>query len=171
MDLIPAGPTDAEWLLPFAKRLFLDAYQDSYTPEQLWGYLDRAYELSTWQKELTSPDNAYFVAKKDGQALGYLRLAWGEPMEPLQDLHLLEINRLYVAQEFQGRGVAQQLMDFAIEYGKEHGYVGIWLSTWKRQSRSLTFYGKYGFEAVGTHLFEMGAGYAEEDYIMRKLFD
>ncbi|MEM9984125.1 MAG: GNAT family N-acetyltransferase, partial [Bacteroidota bacterium] len=150
VDLIQATPADAEWLLPFAKRLFLQAYGDSYTNEQLWGYLDKAYQLSTWQAELASPLNAYFIAKKEEKALGYLRLAWGEPMKPIQDQHLLEINRLYVAQEYQGRGVAQRLMDFAIRYGKERGFQGLWLSTWKRRSRSLTFYNKYDFEPVGT---------------------
>ncbi len=52
----------------------------------------------------------------------------------------LYIHRLAVDPEFQGKGYAQKLMDFAEKYAKENGYNSIRLDTFSENKRNLKFY-------------------------------
>lgn len=52
----------------------------------------------------------------------------------------LYIHRLAVHPNFQGKGFAQKLMDFAEKYAKENGYNSIRLDTFSQNKRNLKFY-------------------------------
>ncbi len=161
---------DLDWLHPFARRIFCEAYERYYTPEQFWGYTDWAFSQEQWQQELTDERNAFHVAWVEGQPAGYIKLSHGQEPASLSDQSLLEVGRLYVDAPFHGRGIAQQLMDLAHEVGKDQGFDGLWLVVWQQEGRALSFYRKNGFEPVGTYFFEMGDGLIEEDFLMRKLW-
>ena len=52
----------------------------------------------------------------------------------------LYIHRLAVDPNFQGKGYAQKLMDFAEKYARENGYSSIRLDTFSENKRNLKFY-------------------------------
>lgn len=52
----------------------------------------------------------------------------------------LYIHRLAVHPNFQGKGYAQKLMDFAEKYARENGYYSIRLDTFSQNKRNLQFY-------------------------------
>lgn len=54
--------------------------------------------------------------------------------------HHLYIHRLAVHPNFQGKGCAQKLMDFAEKYAKENEYNSIRLDTFSQNKRNLNFY-------------------------------
>lgn len=57
----------------------------------------------------------------------------------------LYIHRLAVDPNFQGKGYAQKLMDFAEKYAKENGYSSIRLDTFSENKRNLNFYEKRNY--------------------------
>ncbi len=168
VTLKAALPSDLNWLLPLAKRIFCETFEAFYQPEHFWGYVDRAYTEEIWQAELRNPQYYFMVAWVGSEPAGYIKLSADHLPEILKGQHLLEVGKLYVDQRFHGQGVAQKLMDYALEHAQKHEFDGLWLGVWQHNERALGFYRKYGFEIVGTHPFEMGGGLVEDDFVMKR---
>ena len=63
------------------------------------------------------------------------------------------IHRLAVHPEYQGRGFAQQLMDFAEQFATEHDYRSIRLDTFSQNTRNQAFYERRGYKRLGSIYF------------------
>ena len=57
----------------------------------------------------------------------------------------LYIHRLAVHPKMQGKGYAQQLMDFAESYAKQNNYISIRLDTFSKNFRNQRFYEQRGY--------------------------
>ena len=68
----------------------------------------------------------------------------------------LEIERIYVKQEFHGKHLGKQLLQKAIEIAKEYNYQYIWLAVWERNLKAIAFYIKHGFVEFDKHTFKLG---------------
>ena len=68
----------------------------------------------------------------------------------------IELKRIYVAKAWQGRRVAQALMDASLDAARARGARTLWLGVWERNPRALAFYEKYGFTRVGEQTFVLG---------------
>ncbi len=63
------------------------------------------------------------------------------------------IHRLFVHPEFQGKGIAQQLMDFAEAFAQENGFVSVRLDTFSQNQRNQKFYETRGYQKLGDIFF------------------
>lgn len=63
------------------------------------------------------------------------------------------IHRLAVHPEYQGKGLAQKLMDFSEMYAKENGFSSVRLDTFSGNKRNNTFYKKRGYQKLGDIYF------------------
>ena len=66
----------------------------------------------------------------------------------------LTVHRLAVCPNFQGKGIATLLMDFAEAKGKENGFKSLVLDTYSQNEINLKFYKKRGYQKVGKIKFE-----------------
>jgi ribosomal protein S18 acetylase RimI-like enzyme len=69
---------------------------------------------------------------------------------PHQYLH---ISTLIVAQEFQGKGVAQKLLDTAVTLARTHTLPKITLNVYEFNQRAIAFYEKEGFETASRQMW------------------
>ena len=74
----------------------------------------------------------------------YDTITWLTP----SDAHCVYIHRLAVHPDFQGQGIAQQLMQFAEEYARDNGFVSVRLDTFSKNDRNHIFYTKRGYEKL-----------------------
>ena len=79
----------------------------------------------------------------------------------------LEIERIYVKNQFQKHGFGKLLLDKAIENAKERNKQKIWLGVWEKNENAIAFYKKMGFVQTGAHSFYMGDE-EQTDFIMSK---
>ena len=68
----------------------------------------------------------------------------------------VEIARFYVDRAWQGRGVAQRLMDACCAIARDLEVGRIWLGVWERNARAIAFYEKCGFRDTGSQPFLLG---------------
>lgn len=61
------------------------------------------------------------------------------------DGNCVYVHRLAVHPEFQGKGYAQQLMDFAESYASAMGYSSVRLDTFSQNKRNNVFYSRRGY--------------------------
>ena len=78
------------------------------------------------------------------------------------------LDQLYVLKEHHGAGIAQALMDWALEEAGGAARANCILTVFVDNHRARRFYDRYGFEAVGRYDFMVG-NHADEDVIMRKM--
>lgn len=150
--------SDAETLSEIAAKTFYDTFTGTCTEEDMQSFLEAYFNLQQVQAELKNENDFYYLAESAGRAVGYLRFMEDYANFPkMKQWKALELKRIYVSKEFHGKGVAQQLMDFTIQYAVENNYQVVWLGVWEHNIRAQKFYEKYGFVNSGhTHDFPIG---------------
>ena len=150
---------DAVKLSAISIQTFYDTFTGTCTEEDMDLFLKDYFHLKQVQLELSNENDFYYLAEQQGKAVGYLR--WMEDYNnfPLmKQWKSLELKRIYVLKEFHGKGVAQQLMDFILQYASTNQYQVVWLGVWEHNLRAQKFYEKYSFVNSGhTHDFPIGS--------------
>ncbi len=152
-----ASFSDAALLAELGARTYFDTFAADNTAEDMAAYLASAFSSPIQMKELADPDAVFFIAETDGRAAGYAKLQRSVVPDCVSSQSAAEIVRLYVEQQYHGRGIGAALMRECIEEGKRLGVRTLWLGVWERNFRAQAFYRKWGFREVGSHEFRMGS--------------
>ena len=160
---------DAAALAALAERTFRETFEDANTAEDMALHCARSYSPLVQRAEIEDPAMATLVADDgDGlQAYAQLRLRHATPCVALE--RPAELQRLYVARQWQGRGLAQELMSDVLDLARRHGADGLWLGVWERNPRAIAFYAKSGFATCGEHVFQLGSD-PQRDVVMALRF-
>jgi ribosomal protein S18 acetylase RimI-like enzyme len=162
-----ASTTDAELLASLGARTFSDTFAADNTAENMAEYLGASFNAATQEAELSSPGTIVKLAEIDGAAVGYSMLGTGKNPDEITGENPIELVRLYVSNDFIGKGVGAALMKDCIEQARNLGYQTIWLGVWEHNHRAQAFYRKWKFVAVGTHIFQLGDD-AQTDLLMQR---
>lgn len=149
---------DAELLSAISAQTFYDTFTGTCTEADMQLFLDDYFNIPQVQNELRNENDLYYLAYMDGKLAGYLRLMEDYTNLPLmKQWKALELKRIYILKVFQGKGVAQLLMDHTLNYAAQNNYQVVWLGVWEHNLRAQSFYKKYGFVNSGhTHNFPIG---------------
>ena len=137
-------------------------------------YLAEAFTPDRQAAEITDPAGTVLLAERSGtsgdaELVGYVHLVSGPAPAAVQGPAPLELKRLYVARAWHGQGVAQALMDAALDAARARGAQTMWLGVWERNPRAVAFYRKYGFTRVGEQTFVLGADAQTDRVLARSL--
>jgi diamine N-acetyltransferase len=158
---------DAEAILSLGIRTFRDTFDEMNTPENMMLYLNKTFTLKRIREEIQEPGSIFFIAEKDGDAVGYARLRTFEKPDGLESQSPIEIERLYADKKFLGQRIGYNLMNTCLHYARDHGHDLVWLGVWEHNERAISFYKKWGFEQFGQHVFMLGQD-AQTDLLMKK---
>lgn len=151
-----ATVADAAALAEIAARTFRDTFAPQTSPEDLALFLEERYGVPQQTAELRDPVMTTLLAEVAGEFAGFAQLKAGPRPDCVTGPRPIEIYRLYLDRKWQGRGVAQALMEAARAEARRVGAETIWLGVWERNARAIAFYAKCGFVDVGWHLFPVG---------------
>jgi ribosomal protein S18 acetylase RimI-like enzyme len=96
-----------------------------------------------------------------------LKINFGKSQTDLQQENAIEVERIYILNEFQGKKIGQLLFDKAIQISIQEKADYIWLGVWEENVRAIKFYLKNGFVEFDKHIFKLGND--EQTDIMMKL--
>jgi diamine N-acetyltransferase len=147
---------------------FSETFASTNTEENMRSYLNEAYSITKLTDEFQNVDSKFYFSKFKNQVIGYLKLNFGESQTELKDAKALEIERIYVLQEFHGKRVGQVLYDKAIQVANQMQMEYVWLGVWEENKRALSFYKKNGFVEFDKHIFVLGED-AQTDIMMKLL--
>lgn len=138
---------DVTQLQSIGIKTFDDTFGNTCTKEDMRGVLELYFNTTQVAEELQDDSDNFFFYEEDETVKGYLRINAKHqcPLEEFQNKKCIELVRLYVLKEYHGLGVANKLMDFAIEFARKNGYDLIYLSVWEYNFRARGFYEKHGF--------------------------
>ena len=158
---------DAALLAELGERTFTETFAVHNTPDDMSSYLAASFSVTQQRNELAEPASTFLIAEVDGRSAGYAKLLVNEPADGVEGPEPIELVRLYVTQEWLGRGVGEGLMRACLDTAREAGRKTIWLAVWERNGRAQAFYRKWNFRAVGEHVFQLGSD-AQRDIVMER---
>src|SRR3989338_172078 len=164
MEIREVKESDIPALSQLAKRVFIDTFKDSLTKEDLEAELE-LNRSESYFREVINKD-VILVAEEKGGLAGYVQFGEVEIPEINPEEGDQELRRIYVATEFQGKGIGRQLMDAAFSHPHLGNARNIYIDVWDKNEKAVNFYKKYGFKEFGKTDVYIGSKYIGQDLIM-----
>lgn len=158
---------DAEKLTELAARTFYDAFADMNTAENMKAYMSKAFSVEQVTAELSDPLAKFLLAEIEGAIVGYAKLLPGKIPACVTGPNPIELVRLYVDKNCLGAGVGNDLMQASLDEARSLGHRAIYLGVWEHNHRAQSFYFRWNFRVVGSHIFQMGTD-AQMDWLMER---
>ncbi|MGG1220415.1 GNAT family N-acetyltransferase [Priestia endophytica] len=158
---------DLRKLQEISYETFNETFKHQNSPENMEAYLEKAFNLEQVEKELSNTSSHFFFVYVDNEIAGYLKVNTNDAQSEEMGDESLEIERIYIKNNFQKHGIGKYLFNKAIDTAMEHNKKKIWLGVWEKNENALAFYKKMGFVQTGVHSFYMGDE-EQVDFIMVK---
>ncbi len=157
---------DLDQLRELSHSTFTAAFAEVNDPDDFRSYMDRAFSREQLAEELDTPGTRFFFAFQGGQLAGYCKLNTGAAQTELKETEGLEIERIYIAPEFQGQGLGGELLQQVLDLARNEGYGYAWLGVWEHNPGAIRFYERHGFVTFGKHPYYIGRD-RQMDWMMR----
>lgn len=167
IEIKSATLNDIKLLQDIGRKTFFETFSESNTAENMAKYLEDDFSIEKLTEELNNEHSEFYFAFLDDNVIGYLKLNFGISQTELQDNSSLEIERIYVLQEYHGKKVGQVLYEKAMQVAEEKNVTYVWLGVWEENPRAIRFYQKNGFVEFDKHIFVLGHD-EQTDIMMRK---
>ncbi len=119
------------------------------------------------ERDLADPFINWQVAAVGDQPIGYAKLLPLRAPAPTSQPRAMELQQIYVLSPWHGRGVAERLINWALNTARAEGAPEIYLTVFDHNTRAKRFYSRHGFSEVGHCAFELGDR-IDDDRIWRK---
>jgi putative acetyltransferase len=100
--------------------------------------------LNTLFEVYQAENEIYFIVEEDGVILGGCGI--GNLMDA--EFKICELQKMYLAKEARGKGIAQELMQKCLEFAKEVGYNKCYIETLPFMKDAQKLYVKSGFTYI-----------------------
>jgi diamine N-acetyltransferase len=151
-----------------ARQAFSDAFAHLYDPAPFLQFLDQAYGPGgKMERDLADPSIRWRVAAIDDKPIGYAKLSPLVAAAPVPHPRAMELQQIYVLSPWHGRGVAEKLMNWAIDTARAAEAPEIYLTVFDHNIRAKRFYTRHGFSEVGHCTFKLGDR-VDNDRVWRK---
>lgn len=167
IEIKSATFNDIKLLQDIGRKTFFETFSESNTEENMAKYLEDGFSIEKLIEELNNEHSEFYFAILDDNVIGYLKLNFGNSQTELQDNSSLEIERIYVLQEYHGKKIGQVLYEKAMQVAEEKNVAYVWLGVWEENPRAIRFYQKNGFVEFDKHIFVLGHD-DQTDVMMRK---
>jgi ribosomal protein S18 acetylase RimI-like enzyme len=165
----PNAATAAQ-LAALGRQTFEDTFAANNTPEDMAAYLAVTFSEERQLAELQDKDTVFLLARMQQELVGYAKLRFHSTLgvEPGKAPdQRVEIERLYVREDWIGTGLGASLMRRSIEEARQQACRSVVLGVWEKNQHAIAFYQRFGFKVIGQHEFMLGSD-RQTDLIMRK---
>ena len=156
IEIRKATIADLEILQKISIQTFKETFATVNTPENIANYIKDSFSTEQLTAELNNEHSQFYLAYSNAEAVGYLKINFGDAQTETLDGNTMEVHRIYVLQTFHGKNIGQLLLDKVKNIAHSNGVSYIWLGVWEENHRALQFYIKNEFVVFDKHVFTMG---------------
>ena len=157
LSLLKVTPGHLAMLQQLSKQTFADTYAQYNTEEDMRNYIATEFSDEKLLADINSRYVAFYFAMEGNEPVGFIKVNYAPSQTDVNDINSLELERIYVLKEHQGKKIGQFLLDAALGITKENDLDYLWLGVWDKNTNAQQFYAKNGFTAFGTHDFMLGS--------------
>lgn len=147
---------DAPSLAVLAERTFREAFGARNSPEDMDMHCEKYFGPDIQAREIADPGIVTTLALGGGQIAGFTQMMPAKAHTQVAAKRPAELNRIYVATDWQGKGVGRELMNDAIAGARAYGADCLWLGVWEHNPGAMDFYRRFGFAIVASQPFMLG---------------
>ncbi len=160
--IFEAEPEHLSAVRDIAYQTWPSTYKDIVSQEQIEYMLERMYDLSELQHQMTHKGYVFLIAKVEESILGFISYELNYKNQPQTKIH-----KIYLLPQSQGRGIGKALIDQVVLAAQLAQNQQLILNV-NRKNKAVQFYEKVGFIATATEDIDIGRGYLMQDFIMTK---
>ncbi|WP_421802165.1 GNAT family N-acetyltransferase [Flagellimonas sp.] len=158
--------TDLETLVKISKKTFAVAFEKDNNPDDFQSYIQEAFHPSKLAAELANENCLFHFVYDDEVLVGYFKLNIGTAQTDVHDPNALEIERIYVLENHQGKTIGSWMLQQIIFLAKSVSKEFIWLGVWEHNPKAISFYKRHGFTKFDEHPYYIGSD-KQTDWLMR----
>lgn len=143
-------------LQQISRQTFLETFGSQNSAEDMREFLDTAYAEEKLKDEVENANSSFYFLTVDNKVAGYLKVNEGDAQTEQVVPNALEVERIYLKQDFQHQGLGLVLIKLAEKIAKEKDKDNMWLGVWEKNYQAQTLYEKDGFKRVSQHTFVVG---------------
>ncbi|HVS91623.1 MAG TPA: GNAT family N-acetyltransferase [Mucilaginibacter sp.] len=162
-------PSETDILLALSRKTFYDAFEHLNNPVDFEAYTSKAFTRDKLLSEIENPDSEFYFAILDDEPVGYIKLNYRNAQTEFKDADAVEVERIYVLANQQGKKIGNRLLDFAIDKAINKNLRYIWLGVWEHNHNAMRFYERNGFNAFSSHHFMVGNDQQTDILVKREL--
>ena len=166
IEIRKATGSDLETIQKISIQTFIETFAAVNTPENIADYIKNSLNTEQLTAELNNVNSKFYIAYSNDEVVGYLKINFGDAQTESINENALEVQRIYVLQNFHGKNIGQLLLDEVKKIAKNTDVDSVWLGVWEENHRALRFYTKNGFVVFDKHVFIMGND-EQTDLLMR----
>jgi len=148
--------SDAATLAALAERTFRETFAADNSEENINLHCAGKFSAEIQGGEISDPKMSTLLAEVAGELVGFAQLRLAHGAACVKGDRPAELHRIYVANAWHGRGIANELMSTVYATAARAGCDCIWLGVWEHNPRAIAFYRKCGFSVVGDQVFVLG---------------
>jgi ribosomal protein S18 acetylase RimI-like enzyme len=167
INIQPVLPSEVDLLLSLSRKTFYDAFEHMNNPEDFEAYTSKAFTREKLLSEIEHADSEFYFAIIDNEVVGYIKLNYRSAQSEFKEPDAVEVERIYVLADQQGKKIGNRLLDFAIEKANALKLRYIWLGVWEHNHNAMRFYERNGFKVFSSHHFMVGND-KQTDILVRK---
>lgn len=149
-------PYEVQQLQQLSITTFTDAFAAQNKEEDMAQYLNIAFAIDRLTEELNDKECEFYFIEKEENKAGYIKL--NKKCKCAIETHqpAVELERIYILHPYQKNGLGQQLLNFALQWGRKRSAHTLCLGVWEHNVRAISFYERNGFSRYGSHIFMLG---------------
>jgi ribosomal protein S18 acetylase RimI-like enzyme len=156
IEIKKATILDLDSIQKISTQTFTETFAAVNTPENITDYIKNSLNLEQLTAELNNTNSQFYIAYSNSEVVGYLKINFGDAQTETINENALEVQRIYVLQNFHGKNIGQLLLEEVKKIAQTTGVDYIWLGVWEENHKALRFYTKNEFVVFDKHVFMMG---------------
>lgn len=163
LTITPVTEDEFHFVRALAETIWRQHYTGIITPEQIAYMLAGRFSDDALQDLLQTPNKWLELLRVSGTPVGYCGYELSH-----EDTDALKVAQLYVLEAHRGKGLGRFMLGYVEKRARELGRRTLVLQVNKRNTGAFGFYRRAGFEVVREAVFDIGAGFVMDDYVMAK---
>lgn len=147
---------DIEKIKFIGEKTFYETFYTENAKEDMENYLNENFSYAQLESEMKNNGSRFYLAENNEETIAYMKLNFDKAQTENGHDNTLEVQRIYVLQEYKNQHIGKRLLQKAIEIGKNKSLTYLWLGVWENNINAIRFYEKQGFEKFDTHIFQLG---------------
>ncbi len=146
-----------------AKDIWHECYASLLSFQQI-DYMVQTFQSNTAiEKQIKEEAYQYYLLRLEEKAVAYLGVQ-------AQDSQLY-LSKIYIDKNYRGKGLAQKLIEKAMQVAQSLACTSVWLTVNKENHRAMAAYEKAGFQRIRAQCTEIGQGFVMDDYVYAMQLD